>query len=56
MSLSEADLVGVDDNIEGRGESDEKVTDLDDNLPPEWALLNRSIAQDVIALLEDRRS
>ena len=53
MSLSEADLVGVDDDIEGGGESDEKVTDLDDDLTPEWTLLNRSVAQDVIALLED---
>ena len=53
LTETEADLVRIDENIESGGESDEKVTDLDDDLAPEWGLLYRSVTQDVITLLKD---
>ena len=51
MRTNKTNLVGVNNDVERRGESYQEVADLDDNLPPQRSLSYWTVAQYMITLL-----
>ena len=44
-------FIGVDDDVDGGGDGEQEMIDVDDDLPPERRVVHLSVDQQVIGLL-----